>query len=100
MPFPQEFPKDAMQGVIHYLRGLGQKDTKKLVEDCYDVLGYGLFLGFGTTHGLIAATVPVSLVEKAEALEATMLTAAGPNVQWRLIIGIVLDLLKEYLNKS
>lgn len=46
MPFPTTFPTSALLRVLEYLRGVGSHSVRDVVEDTYDLLGYGLSVTF------------------------------------------------------
>jgi hypothetical protein len=58
MGFPMNPPLQAIDHIIEYLKGNSEHEIGGLVEDAYDILGYGLYLGFGTheSTGRLMAT--------------------------------------------
>jgi hypothetical protein len=48
--FPTQFPQDALQTILAFLRGQ-QTDTRTVIEAAYEVLGFGLGEAFGQDGG-------------------------------------------------
>jgi hypothetical protein len=48
--FPTQFPQDALQTILSFLRGQ-QTDTRTVIEAAYEVLGFGLGEAFGQGGG-------------------------------------------------
>jgi hypothetical protein len=48
--FPTQFPQDALQTILAFLRGQ-QTDTRTVIEAAYEVLGFGLGEAFGQGGG-------------------------------------------------
>jgi hypothetical protein len=48
--FPTQFPQDALQTILSFLRGQ-QTDTRTVIEAAYEVLGFGLGEAFGQGRG-------------------------------------------------
>jgi hypothetical protein len=71
MPFPTQFPQSAMQHLVAELTGQGAPPIGQLVEDAYDVLGYGLYLRFGSggQRTMLKACGELSHLEKAAVLK-------------------------------
>lgn len=47
MPLPNEFPKEAARILLGLVTGQPLPETAVLVTAGYDLLGYGLYVGFG-----------------------------------------------------
>src|SRR5262245_5806013 len=105
MPFPTQFPQAAMEHLVQELLGVSTEPLAQLVEDAYDVLGYGLYLGFSGGQVTLARCgqdfADVSAMESAEKAdvlkESLHPQAVNAQIPWTTILPIVLDLLKKWL---
>lgn len=102
MPFPTQFPQAAMEHLVQELLGAATEPLAQLVEDAYDVLGYGLFLALDSGRAslpmLAHAEVPESDEEKAQ-LFKDALHPQATAIPWGVILPIILELLKKWLGR-
>lgn len=105
MPFPTQFPQAAMEHLVQELLGASSEPVAQLVEDAYDVLGYGCFLGFAggpmvvgkCDFATVADVDQMCDADKAEVLKE----AAHPQaiaIPWTTILPIVMQLLQKWLS--
>jgi hypothetical protein len=107
MPFPTQFPRDPMQHLVAYLLGGSQRSTRLLIEDCYEILGYGLNVALpGDPDEPLAmmALAPDSPDDCAaifqEAIAGSQAYQSQPiSVPWELILPIVSRLLEQLMRR-
>ena len=103
MPFPTQFPQAAMEHLVQELLGGSSEPLAQLVEDAYDVLGYGLHLGFsggpmalGRCSEQFVSVAGMSNEDKAEVLKHAVHPQATA-IPWGEILAIVMSLLQKWL---
>lgn len=101
MPFVKEVPSAQIGHLFDYMMGRSTEPVAGLIEDAYDVVGYGLFMALGDGHPApkFTAPLPNSRDEQAELLKAATL-AHGQNFNWQQFAAIALQLLMELLSKQ
>lgn len=115
MGFPMNPPMTAIDHLIEYARGQGDHELGGLIEDAYDVLGYCLFLGFGSHNDPIIRHVNTGMpqfaggeVFKQEAFAQELeklkqvRKGAGPVQSWivQALWAMVQQLISEWLSKK
>lgn len=101
MGFPRELPREQLTHIIEHIRTGGSgHSVAALIEDCYDVLGYGLFVAFGSDHPQPVGALPGSEDQAAILESALVPEGAFASPDWATIAFIVLQLLQELMKKQ
>lgn len=97
MALPSEFPKDSVKLLLSVLTG-NKPTTLDLVASAYDLIGYGLYVGFGGVP-LMADDAEVAEL-KAQLLNPEnqkQLAGVLPPFVWQLLFAAFQKLLERYL---
>lgn len=99
MPFPTEFPQQALTDLIGALSGSSQLSNLELVESAYDLEGYALGMLFENGPSLTAlASVPKKL-DTVKFL-GDVKASAGVGINWQQLLLIAIELVKQFLTAS
>lgn len=98
MPLPNAFPKEAAKVLLGVATGT-EHTTSEIVTASYDLVGYGLFLGYGDGQPLIADDQE-SIELKAQLMKPETLVALGkalpPGLQM-IILALIQKLIERWV---
>lgn len=101
MAFYQTLPYAQVQNIVNHFKGVGDRTVPALIEDAYDVVGYGLYMTLGSSSLHLSAcpcpddrTAQIAVLERA----CTPDGLSGAGFDWNAILAIVLRILNELVS--